>query len=90
MPIKRAAYKQIRSDKKKRFKNISTLTVIKTVTTKLNNLIASKNKDKISSALRDFSSIVNKAAQKGIIPKRTASRKIARMSNKVSKILKAS
>ena len=44
MPIKRAAYKQIRSDKKKRFKNISTVSGLKTISKKLNRLISSKKK----------------------------------------------
>ena len=47
MPIKRAAYKQIRSDKKKRFKNISNISAIKSMTKRLNGLISSKNKTKL-------------------------------------------
>ncbi|MCK4463942.1 MAG: 30S ribosomal protein S20 [Candidatus Omnitrophica bacterium] len=90
MPIKRAAYKQIRADKKKAFKNISAISAIKTMTKKLNDLISSKNKDKLEPALRSFISLLDKAAQKGIIRRRTASRKIARMSKKVSRILKGS
>ena len=90
MPIKRAAYKQIRADKKKRFKNVSAISAIKTMSKKLDKLISSKNKDKLEPSLRMFSSLLSKAAQKGIIPKRTASRKIARTSKKVSQVLKKS
>ncbi len=90
MPIKRAAYKQIRADKKKALKNISVISVIKTTTKKLNNLISSKNKAKLEPGLRNFVSLLDKAAQKGIIRRRTASRKIARMSKKISRILKKS
>lgn len=90
MPIKRAAYKQIRADKKKTLKNISVISAIKTMTKKLNNLISSKNKDKLESGLRSFVSLLDKAAQKGIIRRRTASRKIAQMSKKISRALKGS
>ena len=90
MPIKRAAYKQIRADKKKAFKNISAISTIKTMTKKLNNLISSKNKNKLGPCLRSFVSLLDKAAQKGIIRRRTASRKIARMSKKISQSLKGS
>ncbi len=90
MPIKRAAYKQIRADKKKALKNLSVISLIKTTTKKLNSLIASKNKDKLEPGLRSFVSLLDKAAQKGIIRRRTASRKIAQMSKKISRILKGS
>ncbi len=90
MPIKRAAYKQIRADKKKALKNLSVISLIKTTTKKLNSLIASKNKDKLEPGLRSFVSLLDKAAQKGIIRRKTASRKIAQMSKKISRILKGS
>ncbi|NQT21864.1 MAG: 30S ribosomal protein S20 [Candidatus Omnitrophica bacterium] len=90
MPIKRAAYKEIRADKKKRFKNISALTAIKNTTKKLNKLISSKNKGKIEQVLKDFSSLLGKAAKKGILPRKTASRKLSRISRKISKTLKSS
>ena len=48
------------------------------------------NKDKLEPGLRSFVSLLDKAAQKGIIRRRTASRKIARMSKKISRILKKS
>ena len=90
MPIKRAAYKQIRADKKKALKNLSAISAIKTMTKNLNNLISSKNKDKLGPGLRSFVSLLDKSAQKGIIRRRTASRKIAQMSKKISRILKGS
>ena len=88
MPIKRAAYKQIRADRKKAFKNASGISAIKTAVKKVNKIISSKNKDKIKSALRDFSSVVSKVAQKGIIHKKKGSRIISRMSKKAASLLK--
>jgi len=85
MPIKRAAYKALRSDKKKRLKNISTLSRIKTLNKNVDNLLKSKDKEKQEKALKALISAFDKAAQKGIIHKKTASRKIARISRKVAK-----
>jgi small subunit ribosomal protein S20 len=90
VPIKRAAYKQIRADKKKAFKNVSYMSAIKTMTKKLNKLISSKKKDKLEAGLKSFVSLLDKAAQKGVIRRRTASRKIARLSKKISRLLKGS
>ena len=88
MPIKRAAYKALRSDKKKRLRNISALSRVKTLAKDLTNLLSSKDKGKIEKTLRTFISQLDKAAHKGIIRRRTASRKASRMSKKVSKALK--
>ena len=85
MPIKRAAYKQIRADKKKRFRNVSTISAVKNAAKYIDKLLSSKNKDKIKQALQDFSSLLGKAAQKGIIRKKTASRKLSRISKKISR-----
>jgi len=90
MPIKRAAYKQIRSGKKKRLRNISTLSAIKTSVKNIHSLISSKNKDKLKTALQSFYSLVDKAAQKGIIHKRTSSRKKSRIAKKISEAFEKS
>lgn len=87
MPIKRAAYKAIRSDKKKRLKNISTVSLIKTLTKNVTGLLKSKDKSKIEKALRTLISTLDQAAQKGVLRKKTASRKVARISKQVSKSL---
>lgn len=88
MPNKRAAYKALRSDVKKREKNISTKSRIKTLTKKVINLAASKNKTEIEKSLKVLISAIDKASQKGIIHKKTASRKIARLSKRAAKSLK--
>lgn len=92
MPIKRSAYKRIRADKKKRLRNISAKSHIKTAVKKLESLLSSKNKKavEITEKLRDASSLLDKAAQKGIIPSGTASRKISRLSKKAHAAIKKS
>jgi len=88
MPIKRAAYKAIRSDRKKRSKNLSTVTKIKTLAKKALSALTTNNKADMEKALRAFSSGLDKASQKGIIHQKTASRKKARMAAKVAAALK--
>lgn len=88
MPIKRAAYKAIRTDKKKRAKNVSAISKIKTLTKTLKGLLKTKDKEKISSALKAVFSALDKAAQKGIIHAGNASRKKSRLSKAISKTAK--
>jgi len=87
MPIKRAAYKAMRSDKKKHAKNMSTISRVRTLKKNLLSVIPSKNKAEIEKASRAFISAVDKAGQKGIIHRKNASRTIARMSVQVHKAL---
>ncbi len=87
MPIKRAAYKAIRSDKKKRARNVSAISKIRTLTKTLTSVLSSKNKEEIKTSLRAVISALDKAAQKGIIHRKNASRKIKRLSEKVHSIL---
>lgn len=90
MPIKRAAYKRVRADKKRKLRNLSAISAIKSMARKLNNLISSKNKSALEQALKNFYSLVDKAANKGIIHKSTASRNKARMAKKVLQVSKKS
>ncbi len=88
MPIKRAAYKAIRSDKKKRLRNITNISSIRTLSKKLLSLLPSKNKENIDKALKALLSQLDKAAQKGVIHRKTASRKASRMSKKAAQAIK--
>ena len=91
MPIKRAAYKAIRSDKKKHLRNVSVKSNLRTLTKKVIELVNSEKPDaaKTKESLRELVSALDAAAQKGVIHRRNASRKISRMSTSVSKKLKA-
>jgi len=89
MPIKRAAYKAIRSDKKKQLRNKTTVSRIRTLTKNLYECLTAKNKSDIDKAAKSLISAFDKAAQKGIIHRKTASRRIARVSQKVHSALKA-
>lgn len=85
MPQKRAAYKEIRKSKKRRLRNIGITSELKTLVRKYNLLLSEKKFDRAKEFLRAVSSKLNKAAQKGVIHKNTASRNISRLSKKLHK-----
>lgn len=84
MPVHRAAYKSLRSDAKKRARNEVVISELKTRSKTLENLINQKKKDEALSYLTSFTARYMRAASKGIIHKKTASRKISRMSKRIA------
>ena len=86
LPIHTAAYKSLRADAKKRKHNEAVKSVLKTITKKLESLIIEKKKDEAQKYLKIFSARYAKAASKGVIHKKTASRKISRLAKKVNGI----
>lgn len=89
MPIKRAAYKEIRKSKLRHFKNVSTKTELKTLVKSYDKLIAAKKSEDAKQAIALLVSKIDKAASKGIIKPNTASRKISRLMTKLSSLSKA-
>ena len=84
MPQKRAAYKEIRKSKKRRLRNIRVTSEAKTLVTKFNSLLSEKKFDEAKKTLTGVSSKLDKAVGKGIMRRNTASRKISRLSKKLS------
>lgn len=89
MPIKRAAMKALRSDKKKHDTNLATKSEIKTLKKNIIKQIIKKDTKDIQKSLKDFCSSVDKAANKRILHKKNAARKISRISKKISFITKS-
>ena len=85
MPIKKTAYKELRKSRIRHFKNISTLSELKTLTKKFENLISGKKTDEVKSFLKLLASKIDKARSKGVIHKNAASRKISRLMKKMSR-----
>ncbi len=79
----RSAIKKHRQSLKRRFRNVHMLSFLKTLTKEVNTAIESKDVTKSLEALRIAEATLNKAASKGIIHKRTASRNVSRLSKKV-------
>lgn len=89
MPRKRSAYKEIRKSKKRYARNVDIFSETKTLVKKYNALLSAKKFDEAKEFLKVVSSKLNRAAQKGVMHKNTASRKISRLSRKLNKIASA-
>ena len=83
MPQKRAAYKEIRKSKKRRFGNIRIMSELKTLVRQYNLLLTEKKIEQAKQFLKAVTSKLSKAARKGVIHPNTASRKISRFSQKL-------
>jgi small subunit ribosomal protein S20 len=86
LPVHTAAYKSLRADAKKRKHNEAVKSKLKTEAKKMEALIAGSKKDEAKKCLKVFASKYMKAASKGVIHKKTASRKISRLSKRINKI----
>ena len=82
MASHKSAKKSVRQDAKARMRNRMWKSRIKTAKTKLEKALAEKG-DNVDSLFREYVSIVDSAASKGVIHRNTASRKKSRMSHKL-------
>ena len=84
LPIKRAAYKDLRKAKKRHFANITARSELKTLTKTFESLLSNKKTEDAKKALSELVSKIDRAALKGVIKDNTASRKISRLMKKLS------
>jgi len=80
----KSAIKKARSSIRKATVNSKTLTSVRTVEKKVRKALAAKNKVDSQTALKEFASTIDKAAQKGRLSPKTASRKISRLSKQIA------
>lgn len=76
--------KRHRQSLKRRSRNVTERTKLKTAVKTLRELIGSKDAAKAEQALRSATRVLNMAASKGIIAKGNASRRIGRLTKAVS------
>jgi small subunit ribosomal protein S20 len=86
LPLHTAAYKALRADVKKRKRNEAVISELKTRAKKLESLVAEKKKDEAQQYFKILSIKYMKAASKGVIHKKTASRKISRLAKRINSI----
>jgi len=79
-----SAMKRARQAVKRNLRNTSVLSSVKTIIKKVEEAIASGNREDAGKALLKAVSALNKAASKGVIHDNTASRKISRLTKKVN------
>lgn len=84
MATHKSAEKRNRQNKKRKLRNSSIKSRVKTSIKKLLDLVAGKDKANSNDALKKAASLLDKAASKKALHKNTASRKISRLTRKVN------
>ena len=82
----KSAVKKHRQSLKRRARNQHVRSSLRTIIKKFHALIESNDTEGASTALRDVVRTLDKAATKGVIKKRTASRRVSRLSIMVHKL----
>lgn len=80
-----SAEKRVRQAEKNHSKNIAAKSALKTVSKKLAKVVSEKNAEAASGTLKEAVKAYSKAASKGILHKKTASRKISRLAKMANK-----
>lgn len=80
----KSALKRARQNEKRRLRNKSTKTRVKSIVKSVRLSVNEKSKEAVLSQLITAQSIIDNAAKKGVIHKKTASRKISRLSKLVN------
>ncbi len=83
MPIKDAAKKSLRQNKKRRAANLRRKRKYKSLKKKIEDLVSKKELEKAKKFLPDFQKAVDKAAKKGTIHKNKAARLKSRLAKKI-------
>lgn len=89
MAIHKSAIKRQKQAEKKHLINKSAKSALKTLAKKVEQAVETKNADAAKEAMVKAMKAYDKAASRGILHKNTASRKISRLSSRVSKITSA-
>lgn len=84
MASHKSAEKRNRQNKKRRLRNISVKSLVKTTTKKVLQAVEAKDSEGAKQKLLDAVSMIDKAAAKKIFHKNMASRKISRLTRKVN------
>jgi len=83
----KSAIKRARQNEKRRLRNRVVKSNLKTAVKKVLQTLEAKNYEASKDALRAAISKISKAAAKGVIHKRSAARKISRLTRKVNTLL---
>jgi small subunit ribosomal protein S20 len=82
----KSAIKRARQNEKRRLRNKSVKTRVKNIVRNVRLAVNEKSKEEALKELNTAQSTIDKAAKKGVIHKRTASRKISRLSKQVNTV----
>jgi small subunit ribosomal protein S20 len=84
--VKGSAAKRYRQSEKRRVRNKSVRSEVRTSAKKVLGAVATNDRAAADEALRSFSALVDSAARKGVYHQNTAARKKSRMALKVNAI----
>jgi small subunit ribosomal protein S20 len=87
MPIKQAAMKRLRADKKRRTRNKSAVAKLKTLVKEFAALCDARKIEEAKNFLRSVNKYLDHSAGKKIVHKNFASRKKSRLQKKLNKLL---
>jgi len=85
MAVHKSAEKRARQNKQKQLYNRAIKSSMKTRVKNLLITLEGKNKETVHAQLKSVISSISKAASKGIVHKKTASRKVSRLTKRVNK-----
>jgi len=85
MAVHKSTIKRARQNKKRYIYNRAIKSAMKTGIKNLLATLESKNTETVHSQLKKVIASISKAASKGVIQKKTASRKISRLTKRVNK-----
>lgn len=83
MPNLKSGEKRMRQYATRRARNLAVTTEIRTIRRKLFQAVAGKKKDEAGKAYREYCSLLDKSAKKGVIGKNTAVRRKTRAAEMV-------
>ena len=86
MPIKRAALRQLRKDRKRSVRNQSAESELKTLKKRFLTLAASNKRDEAAKLFPKLAQRFDRAATKGLIHQNTAARTKSRLMRRLAKI----
>lgn len=86
MPNIKSSIRSVKTDAERRARNLPVKSAIKTATRKVNEGVEAGNQEEVTTLLTKASSLIDKAASKGILHKNTAARKKSRLAKRVNKM----
>ena len=86
MPNIKSSIRSVKTDAERRATNAAKKSAVRTVAKKVEAKVAEGNKAEAEVTLKNASSLLDKAAQDGVIPKNAAARKKSKLAKKVNKV----
>jgi len=86
LPNIKSSIRSVKTDAERRAKNAAEKSAVRTAAKKVEAQVAEGNKAEAEVTLKNASSLLDKAAQSGVISKNAAARKKSKLAKKVNKV----